>query len=401
MLLILKVMIQKDTSKWNLWIVILLFTFVSCYHRGTRQVEINGSISGLGDDTMYLVRNKLDSLLFDTIFVSSSAFHKEIKVDSFDRGYLLIPNLVHFPLYISNRSKINIKGNVDSIWNLSVTGSLKNQQLKLFMDSISSFSMKEKQDAVSEYVRSFPDNPISIFLLKHYFLEDSNPDFTNINRVIGDMGGKLRDDLFISNLNSMAKKSQNLVVGNLAPSFSAIDTARVRKSRYTFNHKVLLLYFWSSWKTDTLYLNHLSKLYEKYPPKTKKQLERINSKLPLYARKIKSLPPQLAIVGLSLDVDTLAWKQAVKRDNVPWNQLCDFSGWSSGVASRYAIKDIPSLYVIGANSKINCINPTLNELDSVIDVAMGQAAKLRENELLILKQRSIEKKRRNSKIYKH
>ncbi len=389
-------MVQKNISKWGLWIVVLLFTLSSCHHRGSRQVQIKGRITGLGNDTVYLVRNKLDSLLIDTLFVSSSAFQKEIQVDSFDQGYLLIPDLVSFPLYISDQSKINIKGDVDSIWHLSVTGSQENKRLKSFMDSIAPFDVVGKQEAVSNYVRLSPDDPISMFMLKHYFLESQQPSFTKINEVIGDMGGKLRDELFVSNLSEIATKAKNIVPGNYAPSFSAVDTAGVRNSRYTYNHKVLLLHFWASWKPDTLYLNHLRKLYEKFPPRTKKEVQKINQKLPAYARKIKALPPELAIVNLSLDVDTLNWKQAIERDSVPWTQLCDFYGWSSGAASRYAITNVPSLYVIGADSKITAINPAINELDSIIDVAMAHAETLRDNELATLKQREMARKKRKT-----
>lgn len=389
-------MVQKNISKWGLWIVVLLFTLSSCHHRGSRQVQIKGRITGLGNDTVYLVRNKLDSLLIDTLFVSSSAFQKEIQVDSFDQGYLLIPDLVSFPLYISDQSKINIKGDVDSIWHLSVAGSQENQRLKSFMDSIAPFDVVPKQEAVSNYVRLSPDDPISMFMLKHYFLESQQPSFTKINDVIGDMGGKLRDELFVSNLSEIATKAKNIVPGNYAPSFSAVDTAGVRNSRYTYNHKVLLLHFWASWKPDTLYLNHLRKLYEKFPPRTKKEVQKINQKLPAYARKIKALPPELAIVNLSLDVDTLNWKQAIERDSVPWTQLCDFYGWSSGAASRYAITNVPSLYVIGADSKITAINPAINELDSIIDVAMAQAEKIRNIELATLKQREMARKKRKT-----
>jgi|GEM_PF-2462242 len=389
-------MVQKNISKWGLWIVVLLFTLSSCHHRGSRQVQIKGRITGLGNDTVYLVRNKLDSLLIDTLFVSSSAFQKEIQVDSFDQGYLLIPDLVSFPLYISDQSKLIIKGNVDSIWHLSVAGSQENQRLKSFMDSIAPFDVVAKQEAVSNYVHLSPDDPISMFMLKHYFLESQQPPFTKINDVIGDMGGKLRDELFVSNLSEIATKAKNIVPGNYAPSFSAVDTAGVRNSRYTYNHKVLLLHFWASWKPDTLYLNHLRKLYEKFPPRTKKEVQKINQKLPAYARKIKALPPELAIVNLSLDVDTLNWKQAIERDSVPWTQLCDFYGWSSGAASRYAITNVPSLYVIGADSKITAINPAINELDSIIDVAMAQAEKIRNNELATLKQREMARKKRKT-----
>lgn len=394
-------MIQKNATRCGLWIVVLLFTFSSCHHRGSRQVQIKGMITGLGNDTVYLVRNKLDSLLIDTLFVSSASFRKEINVDSFDQGYLLIPNLVSFPLYISSQSKINIKGNIDSIWSLTVTGSVKNKELKLFMDSIASFDLVTKRCAVNTHVQSSPDDPISPFLLKHYFLEDQNPPFKKISEVIGAMGGKLRDDLFISNLSDIAQKAQNIEVGDYAPSFSAIDTAKVRLSRYTFNHKVVLLYFWASWKPDTIYLNLLRKLYEKYPPMTSAEVDKINSKLPFYARNIKALPPELAIVGLSLDVDTLEWQQGVTRDSVPWTQLCDFYGWSSGAASRYAITNVPSLFVIGADSKINCINPNLNELDSIIGASMGEAAEIREYELASLKKQELVKQERDLKSHKH
>ena len=48
------------------------------------------------------------------------------------------------------------------------------------------------------------------------------------------------------------------------------------------------------------------------------------------------------MLGISLDVDKQQWKDAIKRDTLDWEQVCDFGGLNSEVAKQYSIYKIPA-----------------------------------------------------------
>ncbi len=48
------------------------------------------------------------------------------------------------------------------------------------------------------------------------------------------------------------------------------------------------------------------------------------------------------MLGVSFDMDKKEWQDAIKRDTLNWEQVCDFGGLNSEVAKQYAIKQVPS-----------------------------------------------------------
>ena len=50
------------------------------------------------------------------------------------------------------------------------------------------------------------------------------------------------------------------------------------------------------------------------------------------------------MLGISLDVDKQQWKDAIKRDTLDWEQVCDFGGLNSEVAKQYSIYKILPTY---------------------------------------------------------
>ena len=47
------------------------------------------------------------------------------------------------------------------------------------------------------------------------------------------------------------------------------------------------------------------------------------------------------IVGVSLDQDGAAWKEAIKKMNMTWPQMSDLKFWQSEGAQLYAVNSIP------------------------------------------------------------
>lgn len=58
------------------------------------------------------------------------------------------------------------------------------------------------------------------------------------------------------------------------------------------------------------------------------------------------------MLGVSFDMDKKEWQDAIKRDTLNWEQVCDFGGLNSEVAKQYAIKEVPSNILLSADGKI-------------------------------------------------
>ena len=68
------------------------------------------------------------------------------------------------------------------------------------------------------------------------------------------------------------------------------------------------------------------------------------------------------MLGISFDVDKKEWKDAIKRDTLDWEQVCDFSGLNSEIAKQYTIKQIPANILLSADGKILAKNLSGEEL---------------------------------------
>ena len=133
----------------------------------------------------------------------------------------------------------------------------------------------------------------------------------------------------------------------------SIKGEKITRSSEDLKKKNLLINFWASW-TDSI-SNHqsnseLKELYQKY-------------------KKNK----HIAMLGVSFDMDKKEWQDAIKRDTLNWEQVCDFGGLNSEVAKQYAIKEVPSNILLSADGKILAKNLKGEQLKKKIEEAVTAA----------------------------
>ena len=169
------------------------------------------------------------------------------------------------------------------------------------------------------------------------------------------MTGILQDKLYIEKLNETISQAEKTEIGKYAPFFSLPNAKgeKITRTSEDFKKKNLLINFWASWGdsiSNRRNNNELKELYKKY-------------------KKSK----YIGMLGVSFDVDKKEWKDAIKRDTLDWEQVCDFSGLNSEIAKQYTIKQIPANILLSADGKILAKNLSGEELKKKIEKVVSAA----------------------------
>lgn len=116
--------------------------------------------------------------------------------------------------------------------------------------------------------------------------------------------------------------------GQMAPDFTLINVKGDSVSLSDFHERLILVDFWASWcKPCRVEHPHLRKLYEEWKDHG------------------------LAMISVSIDnkKDRDKWLDAVKQDQLTWNQLWDDQGKAR---EAYGITSVPRTFLIDENGKI-------------------------------------------------
>lgn len=326
---------EKKTKMRKSMILYMLLASLTACHNNSQETNIQGEIKGLGNDTLYLYGNDGNYERIDTIITENGKIDYTLKIDTVASTLLLINNkTAQVPLFLNKNEKITIQGNASDLDFLTIGGNTPNEEYTAFQQTLKGLgkpSNKVLEEKVEEFIRNHHSSLVSIYLLNKYLVQKEAPDYAKINSLIELMAGNLQDNPVIEQIRTYSEQVEKIVVGKSAPFFSLPNVKGEKITRTDkFKDKYLLIHFWASW--DSLSM------------KTTAKLRKINRD---YKKNKK-----FAMLGISLDIDKQAWKEAIKRDTLNWEQVCDFSGLNSGTVTQYAILSLPSNVLIDPNGNI-------------------------------------------------
>jgi peroxiredoxin len=335
-------------------------TIFSCENgKKDNQFLINGSLAGLSKGKVYfqkIVDGKLRSVDSTEIQLDTLT-----KAGTFQfKGSLILPEfcLIKYTdkgisLFVENQN-INIKGNIDSLDKITITGSKINDNYKAFIDSRRPFEdqgeiignkMKLAKDAkdmitMKKLDKSSDslDNVEKEYMLK-YVKENSNTvlapfitykflayqiDLKQLQDLVGGFDTAIKKSVYIDYLKERIDILKKVQVGQPAPDFTQNDTTGKPISLSSFKGKYVLIDFWASWCGPCRRENPNNiELYKKF---NKKGFE---------------------ILGVSLDKTKEKWEKAIKDDKLVWAQVSDLNYWDNEVAKKlYGIRSIPNTVLI-------------------------------------------------------
>lgn len=230
--------------------------------------------------------------------------------------------------YQEIRAQINeINKKMNAIYNAMGDPSLSDEQKEAKQKEGQQLE-EEFNKIIKEGVKKNITNPVGVFLFKQTFYDNSTEENAAL---LEQVPANFQNDEIIVSIKERTEKQKKTAVGTKFIDFEmqTPDGKAVKLSDYVGKGKVVLVDFWASWCSPCR--REMPNLVEAYAKFKGKNFE---------------------IVGVSLDQDAAAWKEAIKKLNMTWPQMSDLKLWQSEGAQIYAVGSIPHTMLIDGDGTI-------------------------------------------------
>ncbi|MBQ7414241.1 MAG: AhpC/TSA family protein [Prevotella sp.] len=322
--------------------------------------HIKGTVKDVQEDTLFLTTDLQQGTPRDTILVKDGQFELSGETDStyFCMIYSKNEEALNIPLFIEPGttkvllSKTPGEGRVggtpinDEFQRMTDSTMVIGKEINNIAEKVfanEKATQEEQQQAwaqieklnqrhakvVLDFTERNIKNELGYFLLTMY-PEEVIPN-TDRLRLIKMMPAELRQRDAIKTIEQQIGNASKTEEGAVIEDFTmpSIEGVPMSIMSEVGKNKITVLDFWASWCGPCRQETPLMvEIYKKYKDKG------------------------LGFVGISLDEDGDAWKQATDQLGIVWPQMSDLKGWENAAAQMFNITSIPHTIVVDQQGKI-------------------------------------------------
>ena len=359
-------MIYQLNSRLCLGALIILFVFpFVVLAQKAKPFSVTAQLTGLEDGKAYLASMDESNTFADSVVVANGKLSFAGQVSETLIYGLRLPGRKFVSLVIQPGEKIRISGNAAKVDELKITGagaqaawdewksgwaSITSRAGLLYkmMDSIGAGDrsavdagfkhLQYRTDSlVSSLVTKYPSSPVSAFIITDRYINYPNPNKAEDNYKL--LTASAKNSAYGKSLGTAVANNAKTALG-VKPDFTLPDKDGKLLKLSSLRGKVVLVDFWASWCGPCRKENpNIVKAYAKYHDKG------------------------FEILGVSLDNNKSAWLKAIEVDGLTWLHVSDLKGWKSPLTESYAIRSVPTSFLLDQDGKIIAKNLRGEELE--------------------------------------
>lgn len=286
---------------------------------------LKGEIKGLLSDTLVVYYQEPEYKI-DTIFCKNGVFEYSFIPDTLTMFTLILNEKETLPIYAEKGETVEVEGTTN---NFTIKGKGENNLMNEIIKLLQNTPKENIMNKVDSLIKTNNHSFTNIYLIDKYYIHDVNPNYENIDELIKQQSGIIKDTPYMMDLQTKIKtfinKSPNQSIHTLYGQDregEAINWANTRNN-------YILIDFWASWHPESV-------IAQDSLTSVLKELKKEN----------------FLVYSISLDMDKNTWLKASDRDTTQWRQVCDFKGWNNNLVKSQRIQTLPANILLDKNKRI-------------------------------------------------
>lgn len=294
---------------------------------------INGQIEDAAEGIVYLKKYEDKSYSdVDSAVIENGRFRFEGKAAEVQAYALTTQKDTRHPLlFFMGNDAMEIRLN-ESEKEIEVKGSASHD-----LYAANAPLIRNKHYNLDSLINLYPQSPVGAFFLMRDRSGQLNLEQLKQKRALFDAA--LNGSFYMDQIDKLIAKLEHIQPGQTAPDFTLPDTDGNLVSLSSFRGQYVLMDFWASWCPDCRRENPaVVALYQQYKEKN------------------------FTVLGVSLDRSREPWLKAIEKDGLTWTHVSDVKGWQSEPAQLYAIRWIPTTYLLDTEGKIILVATDIKQI---------------------------------------